>query len=66
MEESKLFFISILSTDFPLKLIGHFGFKSGREIDKFENKEYRLVENGLPYLESSPGFKECKVYKFYF
>ncbi|HCI56405.1 MAG TPA: High molecular weight rubredoxin [Bacteroidales bacterium] len=61
IEESGLFCISILSVDFPLKLIGHFGFKSGREINKFENIKYKLTENGLPYLENSLGFIECKV-----
>ncbi len=61
IEESKLFCISILPIDFPLKLIGHFGFKSGREINKFENIEYELTENGLPYLKNSLGFIECKV-----
>jgi flavin reductase (DIM6/NTAB) family NADH-FMN oxidoreductase RutF/rubredoxin len=61
IEESKLFCISILPTDFPLKLIGHFGFKSGREINKFENIEYKSTENGLPYLKNSLGFIECKV-----
>lgn len=61
IEESKLFCISILSTDFPLRLIGDFGFKSGREINKFENIEYELTENGLPYLKNSLGFIECKV-----
>jgi len=61
IKESNLFCISILPTDFPLKLIGHFGFKSGREIKKFENIEYELTENGLPYLKNSLGFIECKV-----
>jgi flavin reductase (DIM6/NTAB) family NADH-FMN oxidoreductase RutF/rubredoxin len=61
IEESKLFCISILPDDFPLKLIGKFGFKSGREINKFENIEYKLTERGLPYLKNSLGFIECKV-----
>jgi len=61
IEESKLFCISVLPVDFPLKLIGLLGFKSGREINKFENIEYKLTERGLPYLKNSLGFIECKV-----
>ncbi|PIU18864.1 MAG: flavin reductase [Elusimicrobia bacterium CG08_land_8_20_14_0_20_44_26] len=64
IEESKLFCISILPTDFPLKLIGQFGFKSGKEINKFENIEYKLTKNGLPYLKNSLVFIECKVINF--
>ena len=33
---SKVFTVSILSQDTPLSFIGNFGFKSGRDIDKFE------------------------------
>lgn len=64
IKESKLFCLSILLTDFPMKLIGTFGFKSGREINKFENIEYELTQNGLPYLKNSAGFIECKVINF--
>jgi len=47
-----------------LKLIGQFGFKSGKEINKFENIEYKLTKNGLPYLKNSLVFIECKVINF--
>ncbi len=36
IEASKVFTISILSKDAPMTLIGNFGFKSGRDINKFE------------------------------
>lgn len=59
--ESQFFCITILPSDFPLKLIGQFGFKSERDIDIFENIPYELTENGLPYLKNSLGYIECKV-----
>ena len=34
------FTLSILTTDVPMELIQHFGFKSGREVEKFENYPY--------------------------
>ena len=36
IRESKVLAVSILSRDTPLFFIGHFGFKSGRDIDKYE------------------------------
>lgn len=61
IKESGLFCVSILPECFPLKLIGHFGFKSGREINKFETINYKKTANGLPYLPETIGFIECKV-----
>jgi len=61
IKESNLFCISILDEKFPLKNIEIFGFKSGREINKFENLNYSLTINGLPYLTDTIGFLECKV-----
>ncbi|GAH77431.1 unnamed protein product, partial [marine sediment metagenome] len=34
MEKSRIFSASVLCEDTPLNFIGHFGFKSGRELDK--------------------------------
>ena len=36
IKKSGVFTVSILSQDAPPRLIGRFGFKSGREVDKFE------------------------------
>lgn len=44
------FAVSVLAEDAPLSLIGQFGFKSGRDVDKFEGIPYKLTGNGLPYL----------------
>lgn len=46
-----LFAVSVLAKEAPLSLIGLFGFKSGRDIDKFADLTYRETAQGLPYLE---------------
>jgi len=48
--KSNCFTVSILSELAPLQFIGNFGFKSGRDIDKFENIKYKLGENKLPLV----------------
>jgi flavin reductase (DIM6/NTAB) family NADH-FMN oxidoreductase RutF len=50
MESSKVFTLSVLSEDAPMKLIGNFGFKSGRDIDKFEGINYKTGKNGSPIV----------------
>jgi flavin reductase (DIM6/NTAB) family NADH-FMN oxidoreductase RutF/rubredoxin len=50
IEKSGLFAVSVLSQETPLALIGQFGFKSGRDTDKFRGMNYRTTPKGLPYL----------------
>jgi flavin reductase (DIM6/NTAB) family NADH-FMN oxidoreductase RutF/rubredoxin len=50
IRDSGRFAVSVLSREAPLSLIGQFGFKSGREIDKFSGVAYRLTPFGLPVL----------------
>jgi len=60
--ESKVFTASILSQDTPLSFIGHFGFKSGRDIDKFEGINYRIGETGAPVvIDNALAYLEAKV-----
>jgi flavin reductase (DIM6/NTAB) family NADH-FMN oxidoreductase RutF/rubredoxin len=47
---SKVFTVSILSTDAPMTLIGKWGFKSGRDSDKFEDTAFRLGKTGAPIV----------------
>jgi flavin reductase (DIM6/NTAB) family NADH-FMN oxidoreductase RutF/rubredoxin len=47
---SKVFTASILSTDAPMPFIGKWGFKSGRDINKFEGTEYRIGGTGAPIV----------------
>ena len=56
------FTISILSINTPMKFIGLFGFKSGRDTEKFEGVEYKIGETGMPILiENAIAYLECKV-----
>ncbi len=62
VEKSGRFAVSILTQDAPFKFIGQFGFKSGRDFNKFDGVNYRLTENVVPIvLDYSCAFIECKV-----
>jgi len=62
IQESKAFAVSILEQDVPMKFIGHFGFKSGREFDKFKKMDYKLGKTGVPIvIPNSLGHIECEV-----
>jgi len=60
IKQSRVFTASILAQDTPLAFIGHFGFKSGRDIDKFKgiNRKIGVTEapivtdHTLAYLEA--------------
>jgi len=60
--ESGLLAVSILSEQAPLAVFGTFGFKSGRDIDKFAEVKYKLGQNGLPLIdEHCVGYLEGQV-----
>ncbi len=60
--ESKVFVASVLSQDTPLSFIGHFGFKSGREVDKLKDVNYKLGEAKAPIvLDHSLAYLEARV-----
>ena len=62
--DSKVFTISVLEMNTPLSLIGGFGFRSGREADKFEKVAYKLGKTGAPIiLDNTVAFIELKVTK---
>jgi len=62
IKESKVFTASVLAQTAPLKLIGGFGFKSGRDMNKFEGVKYKLGQSGAPVvLDSTLGYLEAKV-----
>jgi len=50
ISESGVFSVSVLSKDAPLKFIGQFGFKSGRDMNKFEGVKYFLGPSGVPVV----------------
>ena len=62
IKESKVFAVSILSQDAPLNLIGQFGFKSGRDKNKFDQVNYKLGKTGVPIvLDNTLACLEVKV-----
>lgn len=62
IDYSKTFSISILSKDTPLTFIGQFGFKSGRDIDKFKDVNFEIGLSGAPIIKDyTVSFVECKV-----
>lgn len=62
IENSKIFSIAILSKHTPPKFIGQFGFRTGRELDKFKGVNYKIGKTGAPLiLENTIGYIECEV-----
>jgi flavin reductase (DIM6/NTAB) family NADH-FMN oxidoreductase RutF len=62
INDSGVFAVSILSQDTPLTLIGRFGFKSGRDVDKFKGIDYKLGETKAPIvLDNTLAYLEAKV-----
>lgn len=62
IKESKVFSVSVLCEDTPISLVGHFGFKSGRELDKFKDIPYLIGETGTPVLKDNCiAYLEVKV-----
>ena len=59
---SKVFSASIISTETPMTFIGKWGFKSGRDTDKFQGTEYKTGQTGAPIvLDHSLAFIEAEV-----
>jgi flavin reductase (DIM6/NTAB) family NADH-FMN oxidoreductase RutF len=49
LEKSKKFSVSVFGQEAPLPFIGNFGFRTGREHDKFASCKY-LLEEGVPVV----------------
>ena len=62
IEISNFFTVSILSEDTPIGFIGNFGFKSGRDIDKFKEVNYKLGKAKVPMvIDNALACIEAKV-----
>ncbi|GAB4114251.1 MAG: flavin reductase [Candidatus Caldatribacteriota bacterium] len=60
--QSKVFSVSVLEKDTDMKFIGKFGFKSGRDEDKFKGIDYKIGVTGAPIvLENTLAFVEAEV-----
>lgn len=60
IEKSGMFAVSILAETSDRSLIGRFGFKSCRDVDKFDNLPYEMVK-GAPVILDGCGYLVCKV-----
>jgi flavin reductase (DIM6/NTAB) family NADH-FMN oxidoreductase RutF/rubredoxin len=62
INSSKAFSISVLEKNSDAGLIGTFGYKSGRDENKFENTEFKSSENGIPIVtKNTIATFECEV-----
>jgi flavin reductase (DIM6/NTAB) family NADH-FMN oxidoreductase RutF/rubredoxin len=60
--QSKVFSISALRKDTKTQLIGTFGYKSGRTLDKFPGFNYKNGRTGVPILlEDTIAWFECEL-----
>lgn len=57
IKESKQFAVSLLDQSTTFETIKHFGFQSGRDVNKFEDMQLPVDVNGIPYL----GWQACAV-----
>lgn len=62
VDASKKFSVSVLGKQAVLEQIGHFGFNSGREKNKFEGINYQIDALGTPFIEEGAiASISCKV-----
>ncbi len=60
IKETNKFAISILKENSDTRIIGEFGFKTSKDVDKFENIDYKEVLD-IPVINDSCGFVICNV-----
>ena len=60
IKESGYFAINTLAEN-QKDIVKHFGFKSGRKIDKFKGISYFDAPNGSPVLSEAIAFFECRL-----
>ena len=62
IKNSKVFTMSILHEKAPMKFIGKFGYKSGRDVDKFIDVKYKIGKTGAPIvLDHALAFIEAEL-----
>ncbi|MBN1662148.1 MAG: rubredoxin [Deltaproteobacteria bacterium] len=50
IQDSRKFSVSVISKSTPMPFIGTFGFKSGRDMNKFAEMNFKMGETGVPVL----------------
>lgn len=62
ISESGKFSISVLARDAGQELLSLFGYRSGRDVDKFSNTKYIVSDSGVPVVtEDCLAWFECRV-----
>ena len=62
IKESRAFSASVLCQGTPLSFIGHFGFQSGRDVDKLEGINYKIGQTEAPViLDHAVAYMEARV-----
>lgn len=62
IKETGAFSVSVLQQDASSEIIGKFGYKSGKDIDKLESSKVLYGDTGVPVvLDECIAFIECKV-----
>lgn len=60
IKECNMFSVSILNEESNPNIIGTFGFSSSKDVDKYNDYDYELVE-GIPVIKDSNGYMVCEV-----
>ncbi|HUU08851.1 MAG TPA: flavin reductase family protein [Dehalococcoidales bacterium] len=62
IKQSRVFSAAALCEATPLSFIGHFGFKSGRDIDKLKDVNYKIGKTKAPVvIDNAVAYLEAKV-----
>jgi len=62
IKASRVFSAAVLSRETPLSFIGHFGFQSGRDVDKLEGINYKIGDTQAPVItDNAIAYLEVKV-----
>lgn len=61
LKNSKRFAVSIISTDTDNEIIANFGYKTGKEVDKFENITYEEISNLPVITDKMTAYLICEV-----
>ena len=62
ISKSGAFSVSIVAEETPMQFIGRFGFKSGRDGDKFEGITYKNGQTGSPIvLDHTTSYMDCEL-----
>ncbi|WP_363322896.1 flavin reductase [uncultured Sunxiuqinia sp.] len=62
IRQAGAFSVSVLKQNLDVKLIGNFGFMSGRDLDKFQDVQTQTAKTGMPIvLDECVAWLDCEV-----